>query len=418
MKNDTIDILAPASSIESVHAAAQGGATAVYFGVGKLNMRNKSAKAIAIDDMPELVSTAKRHGMATYLAVNTVLYNRDLEEMRLLISAAKQCKISAIIASDIAAIQHARSQSIPVHISTQANISNIESVKFYSQFADVMVLARELNLQQVREICDAIQQESICGPSGNLVRVELFVHGALCMAISGKCYLSLHAQNKSANRGGCIQLCRDAYDIKNRTTGTKLLVDNEYIMSPKDLCTINFLDEILGSGATVLKIEGRARGPEYVKTVTRAYRTTVDAIKNGTFFNALVQELEQNLQTVYNRQFWDGYYLGQQMGEWSPQYGSMATQKKAYVGRCETYFERVGVGDFKMQSGELSVGDRVVVISKISGVVEWTINEIRVDYKQCKSTKKGDTCSMATPQPIKRGDQLYKITGTELITVE
>lgn len=418
IRYEDVEILAPVSSAESLYAAIQGGASAVYFGVGRLNMRNKSATAIDEAILPELISIAQAHSIKTYLTVNIVLYNKDLPEMQSLIDLAKEYHITAIIASDIAAIQYAHSIGVAVHVSTQANICNIEAVKFFAQFADVLVLARELNLLQVKEICEAIHKESICGPSGKLVRIELFVHGALCMAVSGKCYLSLHAQNKSANRGGCIQACRDAYEVTSRTTGSELLVDNEYILSPKDLCTVHFLDEILDTGVRVLKIEGRARGPEYVKTVTSTYVQAVNAIKAGTFNKVLTDQLEEKLRTVYNREFWNGYYLGQQLGEWSPQYGSMATTKKTYIGRCITYFERVGAADFAMQSGELAVGDSVMVVSKISGVVEWSVAEIRVDYQSVERTKKGDTCSLAIPLPIKRGDQLYKITGSELVTVE
>lgn len=416
--SNSIEIMAPVGSMESLQGAIYGGAHSIYFGVGSLNMRRKSANGFDFADMKSIVLECERHNIKTYLTVNSIVFNRDIDELHATIDEAKKVGVTAIIASDISAILYARSVGVTVHISTQVNITNIDAVRFYAKYADVMVLARELNLEQVKEISETIKKEQISGPSGNIVRIEMFVHGALCMAVSGKCYLSLHEQNKSANRGGCTQSCRSAYDVKDKNTGTELTVDNELIMSPKDLCTVEFIDEVIDAGVSVLKIEGRARAADYVQTVCSVYGRAIEAVKTGTFTEKLGKVLKQELLTVFNRGFWDGYYLGQKMGEWSKQYGSLATKQKEYIGKCITYFGRVGVADFKMQSGSLTVGDTVMVISKLSGVLEWTIQEIRVDFEQADSTQKGDTCSLATPEPIKRGDMLYKVVGRELVTVQ
>ena len=404
-----IEIMAPAGNFESLMAALQGGAHSVYFGVGHLNMRAKSTVNFTIHDLPQIVEICDKKNVKTYLTVNTVLYDSDLDSMRKTIDAASKAGISAIIASDQAAIMYAREQNVEVHLSTQLNISNSESLKFFSKWADVAVLARELNLEQVSKISSNIIKDNITGPSGNRVRLEMFVHGALCMAISGKCYLSLHQANASANRGACIQICRRSYNVTDNETGEQLEVDNEYIMSPKDLCTIGFLNKILAAGVTVLKIEGRARSPEYVKTVTRCYKEAVDSIAKGTYNDEAIQGWLGQLRKVFNRGFWDGYYLGQELGEWSQKYGSISTDRKVYVGMVTNYFSNLGVVEVMPQASTLYENDKILIIGPTTGVIEAKAEDIRVDHKSVKECSKGLKCSFKIPQLVRRNDKLYRI---------
>jgi len=406
---EDIEVMSPVGSYESLMAAIQGGANSVYFGVEQLNMRAKSSNNFTIDDLHEIVGIAKKHNIKSYLTVNTVIYNQDLEIMRKVIKAAKEANVSAIIASDISAIQYARTIGVEVHISTQLNISNIDAVKFFSQYADVIVMARELDLKQINEIYKAIDFEQIKGPSGNLVKLELFAHGALCMSISGKCYLSLHEYNMSANRGACLQICRRGYTVTDNDTGRQLQIDNEHIMSPKDLLTIDFLDKILKAGIRVLKLEGRARSPEYVKTITQCYSEAVDAIINGTYNVEKVKIWKEKLKTVFNRGFWDGYYLGRKLGEWSDAYGSKATKKKIYIGKGTNYFSKLKVAEFLIETENLKVGDEILITGPTTGVIETEVKEIRVDLKNVEVTKKGETCSIPINEIVRRSDKLYKV---------
>lgn len=394
MNRKSLEIMAPAGNFECLHAAIQGGADSVYFGVEKLNMRSHSANNFRMTDLDEIVKICSEHGIKTYLTLNIVLYNEDLEDMKRTLEAAKKAGITAVIASDMAAITYARLLGIEVHISTQLSISNSEALRFYARFADVIVLARELNLSQVKEIKAIIDRDHICGPSGRLVEIEMFAHGALCMAISGKCYLSLHEYGASANRGSCYQLCRRAYQVKDRETGMELEVDNKYIMSPKDLCTIGFMDKIIDAGVTVFKIEGRARSAEYVKRVASCYRRAADAVCDGTYTAELGIKLKEELAEVFNRGFWDGYYQGARLGEWSEVYGSKATRKKAYCGKVTNWFGRLGVAEILVESGSLNVGDKILVIGPTSGCIEYTVPEIRVDLKPVQEALKGTYCSV------------------------
>ncbi len=409
MERREIEIMAPVGSYESLAAAVQGGAGSVYFGVEQLNMRARSSNNFTLDDLKNIADMARSQGVKTYLTLNTIIFDSELEKLHDIIDAARDAGISAIIASDIAAIRYARSVGVEVHISTQVNITNIEAVKFYAQYADVMVLAREMNLDKVREISRQITEQDIRGPKGELVRLEMFVHGALCMAVSGKCYLSLHEMNASANRGSCMQTCRRSYIVTDRETGAELEIDNEYIMSPKDLKTIHFLNKLLDAGVTVLKIEGRARSAEYVKTVSECYREAVDAYREGGFTDERITEWDKRLATVFNRGFWDGYYLGQRLGEWSKNYGSLATEKKIYLGKGMNYFPNIRVAEFKMESGTLRTGDRILVTGPTTGVIETEVSEIRVDLKPVHETKKGDYFSVQLDEKIRRSDKLYKI---------
>ncbi len=406
---DIIEVMAPAGNFESLMAAIQGGADSVYFGVGHLNMRAKSTVNFTVDDLPEIVDRCKANKVKTYLTVNTVLYDEDIVPMQQTIDAASRAGVSAIIASDQAAIIYARQQGVEVHLSTQLNISNTEALKFYSNWADVAVLARELNLDQVSNITKNIYEQSITGPSGRRIRLEMFVHGALCMAVSGKCYLSLHQANHSANRGACIQICRRSYTVTDKETDSQLDIDNEYIMSPKDLCTIGFLNKIIASGVTVLKIEGRARSPEYVKTVTQCYKEAVNAIANGEYTADAIAEWKNRLSKVFNRGFWDGYYLGQKLGEWSHEYGSVAKEKKIFVGRVTNYFSKLGVVEIKPEASELHNNDKVLIIGPTTGVVETVAEGIRVDDKIVSKCPKGTKCSFKTPELVRRGDKLYRL---------
>ncbi|MFA5848372.1 MAG: peptidase U32 family protein [Bacteroidales bacterium] len=404
-----IEIMAPAGNFESLNAAIQGGANAVYFGVGDLNMRSHSANNFSIESLQEIVSICSEKGVRSYLTLNIVLYDQDLAAMRDTIDAAKRAGVSAIIASDISVIMYAREVGMEVHISTQLNVSNIESVRYHAKFADVIVLARELTLNQIKSISDAIEREQITGPSGKPVALELFCHGALCMAVSGKCYLSLHEYNASANRGSCYQLCRRGYEVTDLETGRSLEVDNKYIMSPKDLSTIAFTNLIIDAGVTVLKIEGRARSAEYVKTITSAYRKAADAVCEGTYTPELVAELENQLSSVFNRGFWDGYYQGARLGEWSEVYGNKATRRKRYIGKVTNFFSKLSVAEVLIETGELKTGDDLLIIGPSTGVVEYVLNEIRVDLKQVDGTVKGEYCSIPVPEGVRlrRSDKVY-----------
>ncbi len=404
-----IEIMSPAGNFESLMAAIQGGANSVYFGVGHLNMRAKSTVNFTIDDLPEIVRLCKQHNVRTYLTVNTVLYDHDIEPMKKTIDAAKSAGISAIIASDQAAIFYAREKGLEVHLSTQLNISNTQSLKFYSQWADVVVLARELSLSQVSEISKNIREQNIVGPSGKLIRIELFAHGALCMAISGKCYMSLHQANSSANRGACLQVCRRSYTLTDTDTGDQLEVENEYIMSPKDLCTIGFLNKILDAGVTVLKLEGRARSPEYVKTVTNCYKEAVEAIAEGTYNQSMIDNWTMRLSKVFNRGFWNGYYLGQKLGEWSHEYGSVATERKVYAGKITNFFSNLGVAEVKVEASQLYKNDKLLIIGPTTGVVELSAADIRVEDKSVDVCEKGVKCSFLTPSLVRRNDKVYRI---------
>ena len=408
---DSVEIMSPVGSYESLIAAIQGGADSVYFGVGKLNMRSRSSQNFSLDDLDKIVDIARQHNVKTYLTLNTVIFDADMAEMQQTVDRAKAAGITAIIASDMSVIEYAHERGLEVHISTQSNITNLKSVKFFSKYADVMVTARELSLEQVSDIVRGIGSQQIKGPSGEPVSLEIFVHGALCMAVSGKCYLSLDNMNYSANRGACLQLCRRAYTVKDKDEGYELDIENEYIMSPKDLCTLEFLDKIIRAGVKVLKIEGRGRGPEYVKTVTQVYRQAADAVLNGNFDQQKVDEWMTKLRSVYNRGFWDGYYLGRKTGEWSNQYGSQATQRKVYVGKITNYFSNLGVVEVKMESQDLSINENILVIGPTTGVVELSPEEIRVDLKPVHITKKGEMCSFRVPQLVRRGDLVYKLVS-------
>lgn len=405
--------MAPAGNFESMMAAIQGGADSVYFGIVQLNMRARATMNFTIDDLPEISALCTAHGVKSYITLNTILYDHDLSLMKRIVDQALEHKISAVIASDQAVIHYASAKGLPVHISTQVNISNIETVKFYAHFADVMVLARELSMVQMREITKTIEREQIKGPSGELIRIEVFAHGALCMAISGKCYLSLHSHNSSANRGVCIQNCRRTYEVRDRDEDIQYHIENEYIMSPKDLNTLPFLDQLLDTGVDVLKLEGRARAPEYVKTVTRAYREGIDAVQNGTFTQKKIDHWSAQLERVYNRGFWGGYYLGKKMGEWADTYGSQATRRKVFLGRGVHYFSNIQVGEFKIESHTLKKGDQLLITGPTTGVLEFEAEEIRVDDGVVESASRGTHCSLKVPAKIRPSDKLYKVVAVE-----
>lgn len=409
MRPSDIEIMAPAGNFESLHAAIQGGADSVYFGVGNLNMRSHSANNFSSDSLKEIVDICKRAGVKSYLTLNIVIYDEDIPSMREAVDRAAEAGVSAIIASDMAVILYARERGLEVHISTQLNVSNILSLKYHSQFADVVVLARELNLHQVKEIYQTIEREQIKGPSGELVKLELFCHGALCMAVSGKCYLSLHEYNASANRGSCYQICRRSYEVKDKETGNTLEVDNKYIMSPKDLSTILFVDKIIDSGIRVFKIEGRARAPEYVKRVTSAYREAADAVCEGRYTPELAKELETRVSEVFNRGFWDGYYQGAKLGQWSDVYGNKAIKKKTYVGKVTNFFSNLSVAEVLIETGELRTGDEVLIIGPSTGVMEHKIEEIRTNLESVEIAVKGEFCSLPLPAGVKlrRSDKIY-----------
>lgn len=414
MKRSDFEIMAPVGSYDSLSAAIAAGADAVYFGVEGLNMRSRSSANFTLDDLHAIADTCSEKGVKTYLTVNTIVYDDDLSKIDEIVSAAAEAKITAIIASDIAAIEACRRHGVEVHISTQCNISNIEAVRFYARYADVMVLARELNMQQVRAIADAIDAENITGPAGRKIRLEMFCHGALCMAVSGKCYLSLHQMNSSANRGACTQICRRGYSVTDLETGDRLEVDNKYIMSPKDLKTIHFLDRVVDAGVTVFKIEGRARGPEYVDTAVRCYSEALQAICDGTYGAEKVAEWDERLAKIFNRGFWDGYYLGQRLGEWSGKYGSSATRVKQYVAKGVKYYSKLGVGEFLMEGAELCVGDEVVITGPTTGALIIKVEDIRVDNKSVPRALKGQPFSIAVPAKIRPADRLYRWLPTEI----
>jgi U32 family peptidase len=409
LKRSDIELMAPAGSYESLQAAIQGGANAVYFGIEQLNMRARSSANFTKKDLPEIVRIARENSLKVYLTINTIIYNHELLQMREIVDLAKEHGVTAIIVSDQAVLDYARKTNVEVHLSTQLNISNIDSLRFYSNFADVVVLARELDLDQVREISKAIELEDMRGPSGELIKIEMFIHGALCMAISGKCYLSLHEHNHSANRGDCFQVCRRSYTVTDKERGNELDIEQEYIMSPKDLSTIHFLNKVLDAGVTVLKIEGRARSPEYVKTVTACYNEAIHAYLENDFTKSKIEAWNKHLSSVFNRGFWDGYYLGQRLGEWSEVYGSEATTTKKYIGKGTNYFDKIGVAEFLIEAGDLALGDEILIIGPTTGVVELKVEEIRVDLKNVKKTTKGERCSIPVDQIIRRSDKLYKV---------
>ena len=408
MNRQDIEIMAPVGSYESLMAAIQGGADSVYFGVEQLNMRARSSHNFTLSDLKKIAGICSDNGLHSYLTLNVVMYDNEIEQMRSIIDAAAESGISAIIASDLSAIHYARSAGVEVHLSTQVNLTNLEALKFYSQWADVVVLARELNLDQVKHIYNKIVEENICGPSGKQIKIEMFSHGALCMAVSGKCYLSLHENNNSANRGSCYQTCRKAYIVSEKESGNELEVDNEYIMSPKDLSTIGFVNKLLDSGVRVLKIEGRARSPEYVKTVSSAYNRAVNAVLDGTYNEDLIDELTGSVASVFNRGFWDGYYLGQKLGEWSHNYGSSATKRKIYLGKVTNYFTKLGVAEIKLETGDLSVGDEIMIIGPTTGVVEYTVDELRVEMENAETAIKGTKCSVPVKEFLRRSDKVFR----------
>ncbi len=413
LKREDIDLTAPAGSFDSLNAAIQGGANSVYFGLGKLNMRARSSYNFNENDLEKIKGICDDHKVKAYLALNTILYDSELSVIRKIINLAKRRGIDAVIVSDLAAIDYAHSIGMNVHISTQVNISNIESLKYFSKYADVVVLARELDLNQISEIAKKVLMQNIKGPSGDTVKLELFIHGALCMSISGKCYLSLHEHNFSANRGECLQDCRRAYTVKEKETGFELDIDNEYIMSPKDLCTIHFLDRILEAGVKVLKIEGRARPPEYVKTVTECYNEAVISYLEGTYNRTKINSWEKRLSTVFNRGFWDGYYLGQKLGEWSNIYGSKATKRKIFIGKGMNYFDKIKVAEFTCEANTLNTGDEILITGPTTGVIETTVREIRVNLKNVTRTIQGERFSIPVDQVVRRSDKLFKVVASE-----
>lgn len=401
--------MAPVGSYESLMAAIQGGADSVYFGIEGLNMRSRSSNNFTIDDLRKIASICEEHGLKSYLTVNTVIYGEDLPLMRRIIDAAKEAGVSAIIAADVAAMSYANEIGQEVHLSTQLNISNAEALKFYARFADVVVLARELNLTQVHEIYRQIIEQHITGPKGELIRIEMFAHGALCMAVSGKCYLSLHEMNASANRGACMQICRRAYTVRDKDSDIELDIENQYIMSPKDLKTIHFMNKMMDAGVRVFKIEGRARGPEYVRIVTECYKEAVRAYCRGEFTEEKIADWDERLAKVFNRGFWNGYYLGQRLGEWSSKYGSGATRRKVYVARGIKYFDKIGVAEFEMECGSLHVGDEILITGPTTGAVMQKVEEIRVDLKPVEETRKGERFSIRVGEKVRASDRLYKM---------
>lgn len=404
-----VELMAPAGSFESLRAAIQAGADSIYFGVEQLNMRVRSSGSFTIDDVLEISAICKENSVKCYIAVNTIIYNHDITIMKCIVDAAKNHGIDAVIAADPAVLKYAKTRGIPVHISTQANISNLQTVDFYADYADVMVMARELSLKQVDAIIKGINKNDIQGPSGKPVGVEIFAHGALCMAISGKCYLSLHSDFASANRGACIQNCRHKYLVTDKETGQELEIDNEYIMSAKDLCTIDLIDQMIDTGVSVLKIEGRGKSADYVYTVTKCYREAIDAHYNGTFSKELIEAWKTRLATVYNRGFWEGYYLGRKMGEWTDQYGSKATKKKIYIGKGLRYFPKAGAAEFVMEAQSLKVGSEILITGPSTGIIQTVVDEIRIEDRIQDSVKKGDVFSIPINTNIHPSDKLYKV---------
>ena len=407
------EIMAPVGSRESLAAAINAGADSVYFGIGQLNMRSHSANHFTIDDLREIASICSEHGIKTYLTVNTIIYGEDIDTMHQIVDAAAEAGISAVIASDVAVMTYCRQRGVEVHLSTQLNISNIEALKFYAQFADVVVLARELNMEQVAEIYRQIEQQHVCGPSGQLVRIEMFCHGALCMAVSGKCYMSLHDANRSANRGQCVQICRRSYTVTDNETGNQLEIDNKYIMSPKDLKTIRFMDRMMKAGVRVFKIEGRARGPEYVHTVVSCYKEAVSSVINGTFTEERKDLWDQRLATVFNRGFWDGYYQGQTLGEWNRHYGSNATERKVLVGKVIKYFSKLGVAEVAVEASEFGLGDKLLITGNATGALWLTADEIRYDLKPVERALQRQRVSIPVPEKVRPNDKLFRIEKVE-----
>jgi len=404
-----IELMSPAGSYESLMAAIKAGCNSVYFGVEQLNMRARSANNFTLEDLRKIAEIGKENNVKTYLTLNTVLYDHDIALMKSIVNAAKESGITAIIASDHAVLNYAKKEGVEVHISTQANISNIDTIEFYANFADVVVLARELSLMQVAEITREIKRRNMTGPAGKLIEVEIFAHGALCMAVSGKCYLSLHSNYASANRGACIQNCRKSYIVTDKEDGVEFEVDNEYIMSAKDLCTIDFIDQILDAGVSVLKIEGRGRSADYVYTVTKCYREAIDSYNEGTYSQEKTGEWKKRLETVFNRGFWDGYYLGKKMGEWNKEYGSNATKRKIYIGRGLKYFEKASVGEFKLESHSLEAGEEIMITGPTTGYIETKVTELRLDDKVVEKVYKGDIFTLPVSEKVRPSDKLYKV---------
>jgi len=404
--------MAPAGSWQSLQAALQGGANSVYFGIEQLNMRARSSNNFTLKDLVEIAELCNKKNIKTYITLNTIIYDHDLILMKKIVDTAKQAGITAIIASDQAVISYVASVNMEVHISTQTNVTNLETIRFFANFADVVILSRELSLFQIKEVTKEIEKQQIKGPSGNLIKIEVFAHGALCMAVSGKCYMSLHTANSSANRGACIQNCRKTYTVTDKEDGHQFDIDNEYIMSPKDLCTIGFLDQVLDSGSSILKIEGRGRSPEYVKTTTQCYREAADAYLVGTYSKEKVEEWMSRLKTVYNRGFWDGYYLGQKMGEWTGMHGSKSTKKKIYLGIAKKYFTKIQIAEFDLEAQQLKEGDNILIIGRTTGIIETVVGEMRINDKQVKGVKKGDNFSMKLDSTVRPSDKLYKVVNS------
>lgn len=414
MIREEFEIMAPVGSQESLAAAIQAGADSVYFGIGKLNMRSHSANHFDIGDLKNIASICNAHGIKTYLTVNTVIYDSDMAAMREIIDAAAEAGISAVIASDVAVMAYCCEKGVEVHLSTQLNISNVEALKFYSRFADVSVLARELNMQQVSYIHEQIEKQNIRGPKGNLIRIEMFCHGALCMAVSGKCYMSLHAANRSANRGECVQICRHSYTVTDNETGNQLEIDNKYVMSPKDLKTIRFIDKMMKAGVRVFKIEGRARGPEYVYTVVSCYKEAINSVLDGTFTEEKKDKWDERLKTVFNRGFWDGYYLGQKMGEWNKHYGSMATEKKVLVGKVTKYFPRIGVAEIAVEANTFKVGDKLLITGNTTGAMFLTAKEIRYELVPVDKAEQKWHVSIPVPGKVRPNDKFFRIDTVQV----
>ena len=410
---EDFEIMAPVGSRESLAAAIQAGANSVYFGIGKLNMRSHSANHFDITDLREIAATCNEHGIKTYLTVNTIIYDDDIETMKEIIDAAKEAGISAVIASDVAVMAYCNEVGEEVHLSTQLNISNVEALKFYSRFADVSVLARELNMDQVKHIHEEIEKQNICGPMGKQIRIEMFCHGALCMAVSGKCYLSLANANRSANRGECVQICRRSYTVTDNETGNQLEIDNKYVMSPKDLKTIRFIDRMMDAGVRVFKIEGRARGAEYVYTVVKCYKEAIQSVLDGTFTEEKKDKCDERLATVFNRGFWDGYYQGQTLGEWNTNYGSSATERKQYIGKGVKYFSKLGVAEFTVEADTFSVGDKMLITGPTTGALYVTVEEIHDDVQAVETAQQGTRVSIKVPEKVRPSDKLFKIIKIE-----
>ena len=407
--SNEFEIMAPVGSRESLAAAIHAGADSVYFGIGRLNMRSHSANHFTIDDLKEIAGTCKAQGIKTYLTVNTVIYGEDIETMHEIVDAARAAGITAVIASDVAVMMYCRQAGVEVHLSTQLNISNIDALKFYAQFADVAVLARELNMYQVKEIHRQILEQNICGPKGQPVRIEMFCHGAFCMAISGKCYMSLHDANRSANRGECVQICRRSYTVTDNETGNQLEIDNKYIMSPKDLKTVRFIDRMMDAGVRVFKIEGRARGPEYVHTVVTCYREAIESVLDGTFTEEKKDLWDKRLSTVFNRGFWDGYYQGRKMGEWTKEYGNKATEKKVLIGKVMKYFSRLGVAEIAVEANTFSKGDKLLITGNTTGAMFLNADEIRYDLRPVDAAEQGWRVSIPVPGKVRPNDKLFKL---------